>query len=132
MSKRTRNRIILVAGFLVCLGIVITIISLIIAAICSAVSGGPVDQTGDIAQVEVIYDTSAAASSTSTTSNASSTESTENTSSTASSESGDNSSNTENTASTASAGTTSGSTVTSNTSAKAPEDFVADFASSAA
>ena len=56
MKRRTRNRLILVIGFLIALGIIITIISLIIAAIAGAASGG---QT-EVPNVKVIYDVSAA------------------------------------------------------------------------
>lgn len=61
MSKRLRNRIVLVGGFLVCLGIVITAIILIIVAICGGFSGNNSvsRDVAELAGVEVVYDTSA-------------------------------------------------------------------------
>lgn len=123
MSKRTKNRIILIVGFLICLAVVITVITLIIVGISKAVSGGGSDQTGEIAQVEVIYDANLSSAASSGSNDTSSTNSTTE-SSTASSDdqAGDDSSSATSTVSATSSST--------NDDSKSPEDFVADFASS--
>lgn len=61
MSKRLRNRIVLVGGFFICLGIIITAIILIIVAICGGFSNNnSIDRdVAELAGVEVVYDTSA-------------------------------------------------------------------------
>lgn len=77
MNKRTRNRILLVGGFVIALAIVVTIISLIIAAACGAFSRG--NSTADIASVEVLYNTYSAAPSSSESTSSGDTSTTEGT-----------------------------------------------------
>ena len=150
MSKRLRNRIILVGGFLICLGIAITAIILIIVAICGGFSSNnSIDrEVAEVAGVEVIYDTSAepvkpvvsaptADDTSSTTESGSETSSDE--SSDVSSEDTPVSSEEPTSSETSSADTSSADTsstplsgLVNNGTEKTPEDFVADFANNAA
>ena len=144
MSKRLRNRIVLVGGFLVCLGIIITAIILIIVAICGGFSSNNSvsREVAEVAGVEVIYDTSAEPAkpvvskpeeTTSSTPDSSSNVSSDTVSEETPVSSEEPASSETSSADTSSADTSSASIadVIDNTE-KTPEDFVADFVNNAA
>ncbi len=145
MSKRLRNRIVLVGGFLVCLGIIITAIILIIVAICGGFSSNNSvsRDVAEVAGVEVVYDTSAepvkpvvsapaedTSSTTDTDNDASSAVSSEETPA-SSEETTSSDTSSADTSSEDSSATESQDTLNSTTE-KTPEDFVADFVNNAA
>lgn len=144
MSKRLRNRIVLIGGFLICLGIIVTAIVLIIVAICGGFSGNNSTsrEIAEIAGVEVIYDTSNETVKPAVSQPADDTSSTENTTDTSSETSSETSSteneatSSEQTSSQENSSADTSSTIVSNLigsdNSKSPEDFVADFATNAA